>query len=303
MSRSPAAGLAENSTIKSMIIRRGVAGVNPRRFIAGEHLHEALQAVKTLGDKASNVSLDYLGENFTTSEDTDAGVAAYVEAIKAVASFYPDSLVSVKLTAIGLATSPQLAYTNFNNLLAEAAGRGDVFLRIDMEGSQYVDDVIKIARQAHSVNSNVGTALASHLRRTDRDLDDVINDGIPIRLVRGAYDEPAKLVYTRKDEIDAAYRRQMFRLLDSPTYHTIANHDPEMVESAKLYTKKRNIEKNSFEFEFPLGGNPKLQQELMAEGYRVRVNIPYGEAWYPYFVRCLGESPVSPMGLILGLFR
>ncbi|HEY3332833.1 MAG TPA: proline dehydrogenase family protein [Capsulimonadaceae bacterium] len=303
MSRSAAASLAENPTVKSMIIRRGVDGAIPRRFIAGEQRHEALQVVKGIKEDEANASLEYLGENFTTEEDTESSVAEYVEVIKAVSAFYPDTVVSVKLTAIGLATDPKLALTNLNRLMDEACGRGNVFLRVDMEGSENVDSIIKIVREVRSKKANIGGVLAAHLRRTDRDLDQLLGLEMPLRLVRGSYDESPKVAFTRKDEIDAAYRRQMFRLLDSTTFHTIATHDTGMIEAAKLYTKKRNIPQYRFEFELPLGGNPSLQQSLIDDGYRVRVNVPYGEAWFPYLVRSLGESDMSGPALMLGLLK
>ncbi len=289
--------------VKSMIVRRGVTGGVAKRFIAGEHLHEALQYVKSLKEQNITASLNYLGENFTSAEDTDASVAAYVEAIKAVSAFYPDAVVSVKLTAIGLTSDPALARKNLHRLLEEAAGRGNVFLRIDMEDSRYTAEILKIVWETYKTHSNIGAVVQSYLRRTDRDIEVLLDLGIPVRLVRGSYDESSSVAYKREDEIDAAYRRQMFRLLDSDKYHTISTHDTAMLDAAKLYIRKKSIPKYRFEFESQMGMNPDGQKKLLAEGYRVRVDVPYGEAWLGYLLRCLGDKSVGTGFVLANLLR
>lgn len=295
--------LAESPSIKSMILRRGVKGPLVRRFVAGELLHEALLTVKALQEKKILSAIDYLGENFISPEETNRAMEQYMETLKALGTFYPDDYLSVKLTAIGLATDPQLAMDNLLTLMKEARGRGSIFVRVDMEGSRYTDDTLQIVKDVHDSYENIGAVLQSYLRRTDKDVEEMIDLGISVRLVKGAYSEPPSIAYSAKEETDRAFRRHMFALLERGVWPSIATHDEKMVRAAKLYCRQKGIDKNRFEFEMLLGIRQDLQVKLAEEGFHVRVYVPYGEAWYAYFSRRLAERPANVYFLLSNLLK
>ena len=303
MSRSTVQSLAESPMIKSMILARGIKGPLVRRFVAGEYLPDALMVIKALEAKKILSAIDFLGENFTHPEETERAMEQYMEAIKAIATFYPTAYVSVKLTAIGLATDKESARSNLVKLLEEGKNRSDVFIRVDMEGSKYTQDTLDIVKEVHGAYDNVGTVIQSYLRRSDKDIEDLIERKISVRLVKGAYAEPPMVAYTIKDDTDRAYRRHMFALLERGTWPSIATHDEKMVKAAQLYCWQKNIPKDRYEFEMLLGIRQELQSKLAADGYIVRVYVPYGEAWYPYFTRRLAERPANVMFFLSNLLR
>ena len=299
MSRSAAVSLAENSSIKSMLLRRGPNGPVARRYTAGEHLHEALQVVKDFKERNLLSTLEFLPDDLVSAGDIDGVVVNYSEILKGVATFYPETCISVRLSALGLVSDPNQARANLIKLLDDATSRGGLFVRVAMEGSQFTQETIKMVSDLHEVYPNIGVTLQANLRRTDRDIADVIGAGVSVRLVKGGYDESPAVAFTKPDQIKAAYRRQMFELLESGVSHSIATHDLDLINSAKLYAKQKNVPKGNFAFEMFKGVRPDTQLALVKEGYAVRVFVPYGAAWYPYVLLRLGENP-GGVGFLLG---
>lgn len=274
-----------------MILRRGPQGPLARRYTAGEQLHEALQVVKALKEKEIDSTVEFLPDNLVSGNDIDGVMAQYVEILKGVGTFYPDAWVSVRLSALGLAANPALAKANLVKLLDDAAARGAIFISLAMDKAVRVSETIGIVKDLHEKYPNLGLTLQSNLRRTERDITDVAAMGISVRLVKGSYDEPSTAAFIKPDEIKAAYRRQMFELLDSGIHHSLATHDLDLINSAKLYAKQKGISKGNYDFEMYKGVRPDLQVSLAKEGYGVRVFVPYGMSWYPYVIARLNENP------------
>ncbi|MDR3708368.1 MAG: proline dehydrogenase family protein [Capsulimonadaceae bacterium] len=290
--------LAENPKVKSMILRRGVKGGLARQFLAGEQLHEALQVVKNLQEKQLTASIEFLADDLVSAGETDEVVNQYSEILKGISTFYPEAWVSVRLSALGLVADPAEARARLVGLLENAVTRGSIMIMLTMEGAKYVQETLSIVNELHEQYPNLGVTLQSNLRRTDRDVTDLLASGVTIRLVKGGYKESPAVAYTTRDEIKAAYRRQMFELLQSGLGHSLATHDVDLINSAKLYAKQRNISQKTFGYEMFNGVRADLQSSLASAGYSVRIYLPYGQAWFPYVMARLEESP-SGLGLVL----
>ena len=291
--------LAENESVKRTLVQNGMSKGMVQRFVAGESLEDALAAAQRL--KAQNIStaLDLLGENVATEAEASASTEAYIGVLSAVAgSDLPPPYISIKLTALGLDLGDALATANLHRVLTAAQAIPGAFVRVDMEGSTYTQRTLDIVRAAHTEFSNVGTVLQSYLRRTDADLAQLNADGISVRLVKGAYAEPADVAYPNKADVDAAYLRQMQVLLLHGSHPAIASQDESILREAKRFIREQRIENDRFEFQMLLGIRRDLQEALAAEGYFVRAYVPFGVSWYPYFMRRLAERPAN-IGFIL----
>ncbi len=296
--RSVILSLADSPVAKALIQKQGTRAPFVRRFVAGDQLSEALQAVRELHDARLLSALDYLGEDLVAPNDIEDAVQQYSDAIKALSTFFPEAYVSVKLTAIGLLSGKALAVANLRKLLSFAQERGNLFVRVDMEGSAHTQTTLDIVTELRPEFPNLGTVLQSYLRRTDEDMRLLNQLGIPMRLVKGAYSEPPSIAYATKAEVDRKYREQANYLVESSVKHSIATHDPAMIDSVKRHARANNITPDKFEFEMLLGIRRDLQQQLRQEGYTVRVYIPYGDKWYAYFSRRLAERPAN-IGFIM----
>ena len=291
--------LAENESVKRTLVQNGMSKGMVQRFVAGESLEDALAAAQRL--KAQNIStaLDLLGENVATGAEASASTEAYIGVLSAVAgSDLPPPYISIKLTALGLDLGDALATANLHRVLTTAQAIPGAFVRVDMEGSTYTQRTLDIVRAAHTEFPNVGTVLQSYLRRTDADLAQLNADGISVRLVKGAYAEPADVAYPNKADVDAAYLRQMQVLLLHGSHPAIASQDESILREAKRFVREQRIENDRFEFQMLLGIRRDLQEALAAEGYFVRAYVPFGVSWYPYFMRRLAERPAN-IGFIL----
>ena len=291
--------LAENETVKRTLVQNGMSKGMVQRFVAGETLDDALNAVRRL--KAQNIStaLDLLGENVATEAEASASADAYIGVLTAVADAnLPAPYISIKLTALGLDLSDALAAANLTRILTAASAYPGAFVRVDMEGSAYTQRTLDIVRAAHKDFGHVGTVLQSYLRRTDDDLAQLNADGIAVRLVKGAYAEPAAVAYPDKADVDAAYVRQMKELLVHGFHPAIASQDEAILHQAKRFVREQRIDNAQFEFQMLLGIRRDLQESLAAEGYAVRAYVPFGVSWYPYFMRRLAERPAN-IGFIL----
>jgi len=298
-SRAVMLALAENETIKRTLVQNGMSKGIVQRFVAGETLEDALTTARRLQEKKIGAALDLLGENVATEQEACAATDAYIEVLDAVAEAgLPSPYISIKLTALGLDLSDAMAAQNLFRILTAARVHADAFVRVDMEGSAYTQRTLDIVRAARREFGNVGTVLQSYLRRTDADLGLMIDEGIPVRLVKGAYAEPPAVAFPDKADVDAAYVRQMKDLLRHGEHPAIASQDEAILHEAKRFVRENGIGNDRFEFQMLLGIRRDIQEGLAAEGYHVRAYVPFGASWYPYFMRRLAERPAN-VGFIL----
>lgn len=265
-----------------------------RRFIAGETLDDAMSAARSLVDEGFRVSLDLLGENVATLDEAHAATAAYQEVLDRIAASPQREMIniSIKLTALGLDQGDHVAESNYRDLLQTATKSG-TFVRADMEASEYTARTVEMVESVHRSFPNTGTVLQSYLYRTDNDLERLIAAGIRVRIVKGAYLEPPEVAFPEKSDVDAKYLEQAKKLLLRGHYPAIASQDEGLINRILQFVEARGIEKDRFEFQMLYGIRRDLQHRLLAAGYRVRIYIPYGEAWYPYFSRRLAERPAN----------
>lgn len=263
-----------------------------RRFVAGEEMAEAIAAIKQLNAKNISATFDHLGESISRESETRDEVREYQQLIQAITDHSLNSNVSVKLTQLGLDIANELCYEN-TRALVEAAARQNNFVRIDMEDSPKTDATFDIFRRLRAEFDNVGIVVQAYLYRTEKDIEDLLKLGVRIRLCKGAYKEPETVAFPKKADVDKNYIKLMQMLLPSGIYHGIATHDPNMIEATKKFARENNITADKFEFQMLYGIRRDLQESLVKEGWRMRVYVPYGKFWYPYFMRRLAERPAN----------
>jgi proline dehydrogenase len=296
-------GLAQVPTLQRLASKYGMApGTGfARRFIAGETVEEAVAAVGDLPGKGLLLTLDYLGESVASAAEASAAAADYVKIIQAIVASGVERNISLKLTQLGLDVDRATAVDNMRRILEPADANG-FFVRIDMENSPYTDATIEILetlwRQGHT---QIGTVIQSYLKRSPSDIHKLNVMGVRVRLVKGAYKEPKTVAYQKKSEVDGAYVDLMQTLLDEGNYPAIATHDPKIIEATKEYAKRKGYANDRFEFQMLYGIRRDLQMALVREGYRVRVYVPFGKQWYPYFMRRLGERPANVAFVVRGI--
>lgn len=264
------------------------------RFVAGETLDEALQAVKALNAKGITASLDLLGESVNNEREARAAAAEYLTILDRIHQQKLDANVSLKLTAMGFDISEELCVSIMHDIL-ERAQAYDTFVRLDMEGSAYTERTLKLFydRLYPQYKANVGIVLQSYLYRTWSDVEQAIQARPRVRLCKGAYKEPASVAYPEKREVDANYVKCMHALIERGTYPGIATHDPAIIAEAKRFAKEQSIDLSRFEFQMLYGVRRDLQEQLVKDGYRMRVYVPFGTQWYPYLMRRLAERPAN----------
>jgi len=295
-------GLAQISTLQRFASTYGMRrGGFARRFIAGETVEEAIDAVADLPGKGLRLTLDYLGESVASADAAAAAAADYVNLIDKIVASGIERNLSVKLTQLGLDVDRATAVDNMRRILEPADAHG-FFVRIDMENSPYTDATISILetlrQQGHT---SIGTVIQTCLKRSEADIRRLNGLGVRMRLVKGAYREPRTVAYQQKSEVDAAFVDLMRLLMDEGTYPAIATHDPIMIETAKAYATSKGYANDRFEFQMLYGIRRDLQAALVAQGYRVRVYVPFGKQWYPYFMRRLGERPANVAFVVKGI--
>ena len=274
-----------------------------RRFIAGESIEEAVAAVKGVAAQGLLLTMDYLGESVRTAEEADAATRDYLRILNTIVESGIERNVSLKLTQLGLDVDRATCVDNLRRILDPATEHG-FFVRIDMENSPYTDVTLQIFETLWGQGyHNIGVVLQSYLMRTEADVKRVNAFGARIRLVKGAYNEPKTVAYQNKSEVDDAYIRLMKLLLDESTYPAIATHDPVMIDATKAYAAEKGYSKDRFEFQMLYGIRRDLQASLAAEGYPMRVYVPFGSQWFPYFMRRLGERPANIGFVLKGIFR
>jgi proline dehydrogenase len=294
--------------------RRMVTGFDPAwamasRFVAGETIDEAISVAKQLNDDGLLVTLDYLGESVSEAAEAAAARDQILTLLDGIHSAKVNANVSVKLSQLGLKLDENMALANLRTLLDRAGRRGNR-VRVDMEESEVVDITLDIYRTLRDQEGfdNVGVVIQSYLYRSDDDVRQLVQEGAWVRLVKGAYKEPATVAYPHKADTDAAYMRQVEMMLSEEArrngvYLAVATHDDRIIQQIVDFARRNQLSADAFEFQMLYGVRREKQRELVADGWRVRVYVPYGTAWYPYFMRRLAERPANLWFFISNFFR
>jgi len=297
--------LSRSAALKRLASKYGMRSRDSfaRRFIAGETVEEAIDTSRRVQSEGLHLTLDYLGESVRTSEEATAATRAYVRLLDVIVAAGIERNISLKLTQLGASIDRATCVDNLRRIL-DPAGRHDFFVRIDMENSPWTQMTLDIFETLWQQEyRKVGVALQSALYRTERDVQRMNELGARVRLVKGAYKEPESVAYARKADVDTAFLRLTRLLLDEGTYPAIATHDPAMIDGTRAYAAERGIDKNRFEFQMLYGIRRDLQGTLSGAGYAVRLYIPFGREWFPYFMRRLGERPANLGFVIRGIVR
>jgi proline dehydrogenase len=302
MLRSTLLKLAESQGFANWVTSNATTRGMARRFVAGETLDEAITAARSCNDAGMMASLDYLGENVATTADAQHSRDAYLEVFERIAQEKLHANVSCKLTQLGLDLSVEFCEGLVFSIVERAVGYEN-FLRIDMEGSIYTQRTVELVKRVRARNPAIGTVIQSYLYRSEADITDLLGYGCRIRLCKGAYKESEDVAYPSKADVDANYIRLMQILLSSGFYHGIATHDPRMIAATIRHAAAKQISKDDFEFQMLYGVRTDLQRRLVQDSYRVRIYIPYGRDWFPYFMRRLAERPANVGFLLRNFFR
>jgi proline dehydrogenase len=303
--RSTFISLSQNRLLRRFGERSHVGRKLSSRFVAGMEIEDALRVAEAINRQGMKVTLDSLGESVTSELEAHSSAEIYHRLLDAIAERKLNSNVSVKLTQMGLELSAELAESIAEGLARHARATGS-FVRIDMEGSPLTQVTLDIVRRLHAkadIRGAIGVVIQAYLYRSQADIEQLLADGIRVRLCKGAYKEPADIAFPRKADVDANYVRLSCQLLDSPIYHGLATHDEAMIAAAKSYASQHQIAPERFEFQMLFGVRRDLQRKLIREGYNVRVYIPFGREWYPYFMRRLAERPANVLFILKNLIR
>ena len=303
--RSAFIALSRNQSFRTFAEHSALGGKLSSRFVAGLEIEDALRVCSQVNQQGMHVTLDSLGESVTTAAEAHRAADIYHNLLDQIAARKLDSNISVKLTQMGLTQDPALAEDIATSLAQHAQATGN-FVRIDMEDSSLTQITLDIVRRIHSrpdLRGSIGIVIQSYLYRSQADIEQLIAEGIRVRLCKGAYKEPAEVAFPKKADVDTNYAKLANMLLQSPIYHGLATHDEKMIDAAKSFAQSRNIDRSHFEFQMLFGVRRDLQRKLLAEGYNVRVYIPFGREWYPYFMRRLAERPANVFFIAKQMFR
>lgn len=296
--------LSRREGLKDFAARFGFFKKMTTRFVAGEDIEEAIAAIREINAKGCTASFDHLNESVANASETEEEVREYLQILSRIDDTGIRSNVSIKLTQFGLEIDPELAYKNARRIVEDAERRGN-FVRVDMEASKVTQatiDIFKRLRGEFGLN-DVGIVLQSYLRRTFQDVEDMLKIPARIRICKGAYNEPAEVAFPDKKDTDENYVRVMKVLLSSGIYHGIATHDPKMIDATIEHAQRAGIAKEAFEFQMLYGVRRDLQVQLARDGYNMRVYVPYGKHWYPYFMRRLAERPANIWFVLKNMFK
>lgn len=294
-------GLAQQPWLSRTITRHGMR-LGARRFVAGETLDQALAVVAGLNEACIEATLDYLGESVQDAGQARAAADVYLQMVDEIAGRGLASHVSLKASQLGLDLDPNLALELVGRVVERAQQRG-TFVRIDMEDSSRTQATLDLFRALRRRYENVGIVIQAALRRSEKDLEELARLGANVRLCKGAYLEPPEVAFPRKEDVDANYEKLLRGYMASGNYLAVATHDDRMIAAAKRAARELGLSRDRFEFQMLYGIRPQAQRRLAAEGYRVRVYVPYGTEWYPYFTRRLAERPANVLFLLANLFR
>ena len=299
--------LSENRSLRGMAERSAIGRRLSGRFVAGTQVDDALRVTQKVNQAGLSVSVDNLGENVTNAEEAHASAQLYHQMLDEIANRQLNANVSLKLTHMGLDVDEKLARDLVTGLVVKAAAMNPRnFVRVDMEGSPYTQRTLDFVHELHRMPGHagaVGAVIQSYMRSAEKDIEGLLAERIRIRLCKGAYKEPEEIAFQKKSEVDANYVRLMKVLMKSGVYHGLATHDEKIIKEAKAFARQENISPDAFEFQMLYGIRRDLQRRLVREGWRMRVYIPFGTEWYPYFMRRLAERPANVFFIARNLLR
>jgi proline dehydrogenase len=299
--------LSESRSLRTIAERSRIGQRTSARFVAGKEVSDAIRAAAAMNQIGASVSIDNLGENVTNADEARASAQLYYNLLDQIAAKNLNANVSLKLTHMGLDVDEPMAYEIVRGLVAKAASMSPKnFVRVDMEGSPYTQRTLDFVHELHRVPGNqncVGAVIQSYMRRAQSDIEKLLHERIRIRLCKGAYKESEQIAFQKKSEVDANYVQLMKTLMKSGVYHGLATHDEAIINQAKAFATSENIPRNAFEFQMLHGIRRDLQQSLVKDGWGMRVYIPFGTEWYPYFMRRLAERPANVLFIAKNLLR
>jgi proline dehydrogenase len=299
--------LSENPSLRSFAERSSLGRRVSNRFVAGTEIADAVRATQAVNRAGMSVTIDNLGENVTNPDEAHHSAQLYNQILDAITAHQLNANISLKLTHMGLDVDEKLAREIVSGLVAKAAAMDPPgFVRVDMEGSPYTQRTLSFVEELHRMPGNansVGTVIQAYLRRSESDVEKLLAQGIRIRLCKGAYKESAEIAFPDKSDVDANYVRLMKILMKSGIYHGLATHDESIIQQAQAFAIREKLSRDSFEFQMLYGIRRDLQRKLARDGWRVRIYIPFGSEWYPYFMRRLGERPANVLFIARNLLR
>lgn len=293
--------LSDREDLKNVLMKLPFADGLARRFVAGEALEEALAAARKLNDEGFRVTLDLLGESVNAREEAEAAAAEYRSSLDEIEASPAESTISLKLTQLGLGIDEEFCYRNLLGIVRHADGLGN-FVRIDMESSEHTDRTLRIFHRVFAEHRNVGIVVQSYLYRTENDVKELVRVRAPVRLCKGAYNEPASIAFQGKSEVDASFVRLMQMLLDGGCRTAIASHDERMIDATLEHVQRNAIPDDAFELQMLYGIRRSYQRQLVDNGLGMRIYLPYGSQWYSYLMRRMAERPANLLLVLRGGF-
>lgn len=297
--------LSESQSIRHFAENSALGTRFSSRFVAGTQLSDAVRATEQVNKWGASVSIDNLGENVTNTDEAKLSAELYHQMLNEIATRKLNANISLKLTHMGLDVSEDLAFKLVTELVAHAVEINS-FVRVDMEGSPYTQGTLDFVRGLHRLPGHagkIGTVIQSYLYRSEDDVKLLLSEGIRIRLCKGAYKESPEIAFPKKEDVDANYVKLAKMLVTSGIYHGLATHDEKIIEQMKQFAKAESLPATAYEFQMLHGIRRDLQEKLVREGYGVRVYIPFGSEWYPYFMRRLAERPANVLFIAKNMFR
>ena len=303
MLRETLIALSESTTARQFVKSAPGARTMARRFVAGETVEDGIAAARALNEAGLSVSLDYLGESVSSREEARAAADVYLRVLSAIAAEKLNANVSLKLTQMGQDIDEEFLRENVGRVVDHARSH-DIFVRFDMESSAYTEKTLAFFRRLWGEGyRNIGVVIQSYLRRSAGDIEKLNQEGVRVRLCKGAYKEPASAAYQAKSEVDENYVTLMRMLLQHGNYPGIATHDQAMIRATQEFARSTQKPLDQFEFQMLYGIRRDLQQALVRDGYGMRVYVPFGEAWYPYLMRRMAERPANLLFIVNSILR
>ena len=299
--------LSENPSLRTFAESSSLGRRVSSRFVAGTGIADAVRATHAVNRASMSVTIDKLGENVANPEEARHSAQLYHEILDAISTHQLNANISLKLTHMGLDVEEKLAREIVSGLVAKAASMDPPgFVRVDMEGSPYTQRTLDFVHELHAMPGNanaVGTVIQAYLKRSEADVEKLLSERIRIRLCKGAYKESSEIAFPLKSDVDANYVKLMKVLMKSGIYHGLATHDENIIQQAQAFAVREKLSRDSFEFQMLYGIRRDLQRKLARDGWRVRIYIPFGSEWYPYFMRRLGERPANVLFIARNLLR
>ena len=299
--------LSENRSLRNFAEHSKIGQRVSGRFVAGTEIADAVRVTQAVNGAGMSVTIDNLGENVTNPDEARESARLYHQILEAIAANHLNANISLKLTHMGLDVDEAMARDLVSGLVSKSASMNPPgFVRVDMEGSPYTQRTLDFVHELHRMPGNgnsVGAVIQAYLKRSESDIEKLLAERIRIRLCKGAYKEPASIAYESKADVDANYIKLMKILMKSGIYHGLATHDESIIREAQAFATRENLARDSFEFQMLYGIRRDLQKRLVRDGWRMRVYIPFGTEWYPYFMRRLGERPANVFFIARNLLR